>query len=470
MSRPNPTNTTAGDPPLVSSRYAWYVVCFLTLIYVFAFIDRQILSMMIGDLKVGLNLERDWHAGFLMGPAFAIFYTLFGIPFGRLADTKSRRLIISGGLGLWSFFTAGCGLARHFWQMALMRVGVGVGEASLSPSAYSIISDYFPKEKLGRAIAFYGMGIYFGSGMAYMIGGRVITYARGTADWHLPLLGTVAPWQKVFFVVGLPGLLLVPLFLLTIREPVRKGLLRKTASARNTSSTSIPFKEVLAYTAGNWKTMLTHNSGFALLAFSGLGATAWLPEVFRRVHQWDADKFGLTYGAIIAVFGTLGTFCGGYFSDLLERRGYRDSKIRVGLFASWIWFPFGIIYPLLSDANWAMFLVIFSVFFTGVPAALGPASIQEMVPNNLRGQTSAMFLLVVNIMGLAIGPLILALMTDFIFTRAEYGLDGIRYSLLWCTTLAHVFSTLLLWKCMRHFRESRDRLDRILAEDTVSWT
>ena len=169
------------EPPYPSTRYAWYVVVILMVLYIFAFIDRQILSMMIGDLKEGLNLEKDWHAGFLMGPAFAIFYTLFGIPLGRLADTRNRRLIIAMGLGLWSLLTAGCGLAKNFWQMALMRVGVGVGEASLSPSAYSMIADYFPKDKLGGAIAFYGMGIYLGSGLAYVVGGQAITYYSGNS-------------------------------------------------------------------------------------------------------------------------------------------------------------------------------------------------------------------------------------------------------------------------------------------------
>jgi MFS family permease len=431
-------------------------------IYVFAFIDRQILSMMIVDLKEGLNLDRDWHA--LMGPAFAIFYTLFGIPFGRLADSRSRRLIIAMGLGLWSLLTAGCGIAKNFWQMALMRVGVGVGEASLSPSAYSMISDYFPREKLGGAIAFYGMGIYLGSGIAYVIGGRAITYVRETAPWQLPLLGVVQPWQKVFFLVGLPGLLVVPLLLLTVGEPLRRGLLKRNAQETASSSVSIPIREVLHHMGQNWKTIVTHNIGFALLAFSGLGTTAWLPEMFRRVHGWEMDQFGLIYGGIFAVFGALGIFSGGYFADWLSRKGYRDSKIRIGFIAAWIWFPPGIAFPLLSDANAAMFLIVFAVYLAALPGALGAASIQELMPNNMRGQTSAIYLLVVNMMGLALGPLALALLTDYLFTEAAYGVEGIRYSLLSLTVAAHIISTFLLWRCMGHFRESKDRLELLMEE------
>ncbi|MEE8349667.1 MAG: MFS transporter [Acidobacteriota bacterium] len=449
------------DSPAHSRRYSWYVVVILMIIYVFSFIDRQILSMMVSDLKEGLNLETDWQAGFLMGPAFAIFYTLFGIPFGRLADTHNRRLVIAMGLGLWSLLTAGCGLAKNFWQMGLMRVGVGVGEASLSPSAYSLIADYFPREKLGRAIAFYGMGIYLGSGLAYMVGGQLIIAIRDTAAWQLPLLGTIEPWQKVFFFVGIPGLLVVPILLLTVREPLRKGLWKRSGSTSGQHSSTIPVSEVFLYMRANWKTILTHNIGFALLAFSGLGTTAWLPEMFRRVHGWEMDQFGLVYGGTFAFFGALGIFSGGYLSDLLSRRGYGDAKIRVGFLAAWLWFPAGIVFPLVGNAYLAMFLVVPAVFLTAVPGALGAASILEMMPNNMRGQTSAIYLLVVNMLGLALGPLILAVLTDYIFTVESYGIEGIRYSLLSLTVVAHVVSTLLLWKCMRYFRDSMNRLREV---------
>jgi MFS family permease len=171
----------SGSPP---EAYGWYVVGLLTLVYVFSFLDRSILSMMVEDLKAGLSLDRDWQVGFLMGPAFAIFCTIFGIPFGRLAHTRSRRHIVAAALAVWSLMTVGCGLARHFWKMALLRVGVGVGEASLSPSAYSIISDCFDPAKPARAIAVYSSGIYFGSGLAYMIGGKAVTALRGTEPWQ----------------------------------------------------------------------------------------------------------------------------------------------------------------------------------------------------------------------------------------------------------------------------------------------
>lgn len=437
-------------PDYASPAYSWYVVIVLTIIYVFSYIDRQILSLMVSDLKTGLNLQYDWQVGFLMGPAFAIFYTLFGIPFGRLADRVNRKGLIAIGLTIWSLTTAACGFAKTFMTMALLRVGVGTGEAALSPSAYSIIADYFPPKRVARAIAFYGMGIYLGGGLAYLIGGRVVAMVRQTEPWVLPGIGTIEPWQKVFLIVGLPGLLLLPVLWLTVREPVRKGLL-KTGKK---SGAAVPLREALAYLKTQWRTIATHNIGFALLAFSSYGTSAWLPEVFKRVHGWGAADFGLVYGAIVIVCGSAGVLSGGFFADWLSQRGYADAKIRVGFIAAWIWFPTGIAFPLLASDWLAMLLVVPTVFFAAMPFGVAPAAIAELMPNNLRGQTSAIYLFVINMIGLAIGPLVLALMTDYVFDLARFGEAGIRYSLLTTTAIAHLGATILLWRCMRLFRQS----------------
>ncbi len=176
------------EPAYPSARSAWYVVAVLTLVYVFSFIDRQILSLLVRPLRRDLGIS-DTEVSILMGFSFAVFYTFCGIPLGRLADTRSRRSIVAVGLIFWSAFTALCGLARNFGQMLAYRVGVGVGEAALSPSAYSLITDYFPKEKLGTAISVYSMGIYIGAGMSYLLGGIVVRFASAQEAWILPLVG-----------------------------------------------------------------------------------------------------------------------------------------------------------------------------------------------------------------------------------------------------------------------------------------
>lgn len=444
------------SPERPSEGYAWYVVGVLLLVYLFSFLDRQILSLMVDDLKIGLSIERDWQVAILMGPAFAVFYTIFGIPFGRAADTRSRKHIISIGLALWSLMTVGCGFARSFWQMGMLRVGVGVGEASLSPSAYSIIADYFDGSKLARAIALYSSGIYLGSGLAYLIGGQAISLLRGTDPWVVPLLGTIPGWQKVFLIVGLPGLLVVPLVLWTVREPIRRGLV---ASRAGDGNTVLPLSEVAAHARANWKALATHNVGFALLSFSSYGTGSWLPSMFKRVHGWDEAQFGLVYGSIVFFGSAGGAIFGGVLADWLAKRGYRDAKIRVGFFAAWLWLPFGIAFPILDDGALAMAVAAPAAFLASMPFGVAPAALQEMMPNNLRGQMSALYLFMTNLLGLAIGPLIVGATTDYVFSPELYGVAGIRWSLLWTTLFAHVVAALLLYRGMSEYRQARDRYE-----------
>jgi MFS family permease len=442
------------EPDYPPARTAWFAVGALTVVYVFSFLDRQILSLLVEDLKAGLRLERDWQAGFLMGPAFAIFYTLFGFPLGRMADSSVRRNLVAAGLAMWSLMTAGCGLAKNFWQMALGRIGVGVGEASLGPSAYSIIADMFPRHKMGAAMGFYTMGIYLGSGVAFMAGGPAVDLFRDSAPWNLPLLGAVPGWQKVFFAVGLPGLLLTPLFLLTVKEPLRRGAgaLQKTASP--------PLSEVLAYFRQNLSTLGLHGLGFSMLSFSSYGSAAWLPTFFSRVHGWSPGEFGLPYGLIVFVFGSLGILSGGILADWLLRRGRRDAKMWVPWFAAWAWFPFGILIPVLENPYWAMVLMTGASFLTAMPNGMAPASIQEMMPNRMRGQASAVYLFINNLIGLGVGPVALGWMTDYVFTEEDWGVEGVRYSLLTVTTAAHAIATGLLWKCRSCYCKSLDRLEK----------
>lgn len=208
---------TQGAPYPAPSN-AWYTVAVLMVIYVFNFMDRTILNLLVAPIKKDLQIS-DTQMSYLMGFSFALFYTLFGFPIGRLADRANRKSLIGAGLFLWTMMTAGCGLARQYWQFLLLRVGVGVGEAALGPSAYSIITDCFPKEKLGRALSLYSYGIFLGAGIAVLVGGTVAQWAATQGPIDLPVVGIVFPWQVVFLIVGFAGL--PPL--LTIREPLRRG-------------------------------------------------------------------------------------------------------------------------------------------------------------------------------------------------------------------------------------------------------
>ena len=460
--------TVLSSPPASSAEetqypgigYAWYVVGVLTFVYIFSFIDRQILNLLVRPIRRDLGIS-DTQMSLLMGFSFALFYTFFGIPLGRLADSKSRRTIIAAGFAVWSLFTAGCGVAKNFAQMLLMRVGVGIGEAALSPAAYSIIADYFPPKRRATALSVYSMGIYIGSGIAFIVGGIVAGIAAKQEEWILPLVGATRPWQVVFFIVGLPGVFLA-LLMYTVKEPLRRGMrMAKTADGK-TQVAQTPLSEVIAYLSQNWKTFLCHNVGFALLSFSSYGSSAWIPTFFVRNHGWTEATAGQVYGWIVAIASTLGIVAGGRLADWMAERGYRDATMRVGLIVSLAWFPSGMLYPLVSDPTTAAWLIVPSAFFASAPFGVAPAAIQQMMPNSMRGQASAIYLFVINLIGLGVGPTAVAMTTDYIFQDD----NAVRYSLLLVATLAHVVAALLLWAGIKPFQRSLDHLQEWTAQQS----
>ncbi|NKB39064.1 MAG: MFS transporter [Gammaproteobacteria bacterium] len=385
--------------------YAWYVVAVLMLAYTFSFVDRQILSLMVGPIRRDLGIS-DTGFSLLSGFSFAVFYTLMGIPLGRYADNHSRRNLVVVGILFWSLMTTLCGFARQFWQLFITRMGVGVGEAALSPAAYSLISDYFPKEKLGKAISVYGTGIYLGAGMAFVVGGLVIEWLSNTPPLHIPLLGTLRAWQLAFIVVGLPGVLFA-LLALTIREPSRQG----ASSGQN----SIPLREVIQFVFSRWQTFVPYILGISFISLFGYGVFAWFPEFIHRTYQWKIGDAGIVTGVIVLVFGSAGIISGGIFADTLMHRGYKDAHLRAVFIGACCLVPFAILFPLMPDANWAFTLFAGVMFFTSFHYGIIPSGLQIVVPNRMRGQISALYLFVNNIIGLGFGPTLVGLLTDYLY-------------------------------------------------------
>lgn len=446
---PGDTDEAAKEPPYPPIGYAWYVVGVLMLIYVISFIDRQILSLLVTAIERDLVVS-DVMMGLLMGPSFAIFYTLFGIPLGRLADHRSRRGIIVAGVALWSLMTACCAIARNYAQLFLFRVGVGVGEAALSPAAYSLITDYFPRQKLATAISVYGMGIYLGSGLAFLLGGLVIQFVSGTETLALPFLGTIRPWQVVFLIVGLPGLLF-SLIMFTVREPHRRGLAKKVAGV---APAGLSFKEVLNYIHSNKATFFCHNMGFALLAFAAYASLSWVPTFFVRTYGWTPQAVGQAYGLIIMICGSAGIVCGGHLADWLARRGRIDAKMRIGVLSALGCIPFSIAYPLAPNGALAMACLAPLSFALALPFGAAPAAMQEVMPPNMRGQAAALYLFVVNLIGYGLGPPAVALFTDHVFHDKAL----IGNSLLIVGTISTVLAAVLLMLGLKPYRASMEHL------------
>lgn len=233
------TDATLQQGTRRSYAYEWYVVVICMLAYIFSFVDRQILALMIEPIKQDLQLS-DTQFSLLHGLAFSLFYAFMGIPIALLADRYSRPKIIAIGVAFWSLATAACGLSRNFAQMFLARIGVGVGEAALSPATYSMLSDMFPRDKLGRAVGIYSIGSFIGGGMAFLIGGYVINLLKSVDTVLVPGIGAMRPWQVTFFIVGLPGLLVALLILLTVRDPHRLGLRRNAAGQAQSPRCATP--------------------------------------------------------------------------------------------------------------------------------------------------------------------------------------------------------------------------------------
>lgn len=415
---------------------AWYMVGVLMIIYVVSFIDRQILSLLVKPIRAAMEIS-DLQMGLLMGFGFALFYTFFGIPLGWMADRYNRLGLIAVGLVVWSIMTAGCGLANQFYSLLFFRFGVGIGEAALSPAAYSMIADAFPPRRLGTAISVYSMGIYIGSGLAMLGGGYIVHYATSGAVPALPLIGEVAPWQLVFIAVGLPGLPLA-LLLLTLREP-----------ARHKSSTGATFGQTLAYIKAHAAAFFLHSIGFGLLALVGYANMAWTITFFARIHKWEVPDAASWYGIAILVGGSIGIIMGGYLGDLLRGRSHSDGSMRACLLSALLSLPFMALFPLVSNAAVSMALVGLVTFTTSLASGAAPAVIQQMMPPAMRGQASAIYLFIVNLVAMGIGPLAVGF-----FNTNVFGDEGLGYSLIVVGMSGCAGAALLLGTGLAPFRRA----------------
>ncbi|MDX2143593.1 MAG: MFS transporter [Rhodospirillaceae bacterium] len=433
------------EPPYPSPAYSWYVVVVLTLAYMLSFLDRQIMALMVQPIKRDLGIS-DTAMSLLLGLAFAIFYTILGLPIGRWADRASRRGIIGGGIALWCLMTAACGLARDYWTLFLARIGVGVGEATLAPSALSLISDYFPKEKRGQALSFYNAGVGLGAAVAMILGGQVIQYVSTQPPVELPVLGQLYAWQTVFLVVGLPGLLVAAL-MLTVKEPFRRGKMKRQVAAG--ASDEIPVAEVVQFLKQRWKMFASHFVGMSVVTILGYAYFSWLPTTFIRTWGWSIGQISLAYGIIMIVTVPLGVNFGGWLSDRLYKQGHKDGHMRSNLYGVAIFMagPY-VLVPLMPTPELALFVLVFGSIGGAWVTATGAASLMMICPNQMRGQITALYYFVISILGLTVGPSAVAIVTDFVFKDEAM----LRYSLALTCGVATMFAIVLLVYNLKYFR------------------
>jgi predicted MFS family arabinose efflux permease len=408
---------------------AWYALGVLFVVYVANFVDRQILAIVLDDVKAELQVS-DTLMGLLSGPAFVVFYTVAGIPIARLADRSSRRTIIACGLAVWSVMTALCGLAKSYPQLLLARIGVGVGEAAGTPPSHSLLSDLFPPERRATALSIYAMGIYVGVMFGYLAGG----FVREAFDW-----------RTAFLVVGLPGIPLALLVQASVREPVRG------ASDGRADEATPPLREVVRFLASRrafvWVTIAA-----CFQSLSGYSILAWAPSFLRRVHAMDPAEAGLSIGLVTGIGGAFGAWLGGALVDRLARRD-RRWIVWLPAWVSALSVPFAVPFYLAEGrtATLAAFVpfYVLSAMYVGPLWSVG----QSVVRPRMRALASAILLVVLNLVGLGLGPLAVGAANDLL--HARLGDDAIRWSLLVMAGMGG----LAAWPFARAARTLRAELD-----------
>jgi MFS family permease len=428
--------------------YEWYVVVICMLAYVFSFIDRQVLALMIEPIKRDLHLT-DTQFSLLHGFAFSLFYAVMGMPIAYLADRFARPRIVAGGIALWSVATATCGLSQNFAHMFVSRMSVGVGEAALSPATYSMLADLFPKAKFGRAVGIYSLGSFIGGGVAFLVGGYVIALLKHASVFTLPVLGDVRAWQITFFIVGLPGLLIALLFRLTVRDPARKGLAQDGAG----HAKRVSMADSMRFIGAHRKTFFCHYLGFSFYAMTLYCLMSWTPAFYMRRFGLTPVEAGYTLGVVMLAANTAGVFCGGWLSDWLLRRGHADAPMRAACIGAACMLVPSIAFAQTATLGASLAWLVAAMFFASFPLPTSAAAMQTLAPNQMRAQVSALFLLVSNLIGLGLGTTLVALITDKVFGSPL----AVGRSMTIIDALATLLAVALLFIGCRHFRASLER-------------
>ena len=425
----------------VSNRYSSYVLGLLFVVYVFNFIDRQVLSILLPSIKEEMEVS-DTYMGFLTGPAFVLFYTFAGIPIARFADRTSRRSVIALGLVVWTAMTAASGLVRSFWQLAAARVGVGIGEAAGSPPAHSLLADYFPPERRATALSIYGAGVYLGVAAAYLGGGYI---------------GHHFGWRTVYLVIGLAGFPLAALVRFTIRE-LPRGYSDAGAAGREEA---VSLGQALRALASN-RSFILVMLATSVMSLSGYGVLTWGATFLMRVHDMGMVEVGVWLGLAIGITGGLGAYLGGRWADAMGRR---DRRWYVWLPALELALavPFVAGFVLLESRIGA--LLCFVPFHLLASMYLGPmlSTIQNLVVPRMRATASAVNLFVVNLVGLGVGPLLMGFLNDRL--AADYGQEAIRWSMLFVGIVGGG-SSFLFYAAGRNLREDLDAALRAVDQDS----
>ena len=396
-------------PPPISPATRRYAMVVLAVVYMFNFVDRQILSILLPAIRDEFQVG-DTVLGLLAGTAFAIFYVVLGVPIARLADRVNRRNLISLAVAVWSGMTALSGLAANIWHLALARIGVGIGEAGCSPPAHSMIADLYPPEKRSTAMGFYTLGISAGIMLAYLAGG-----------WVVQNIG----WRAAFFIVGVPGLLLALIVRFTVPEPQRGA-----AEQRQDSGKQPALIDVARFLLAR-RSFLYMSVAAGLSAFVGYSTINFMPSFIVRSFSMEFTPLGFWLGLNYGIAGGFGFFMGGYLADHVGRNGQRRALQFIAL-AMLLTTVFNAAVFLSPTVLWCLALFVIPSVTANVYLAPALSQTQSLVSLRMRAVASSLLLLVINVIGLALGSPVTGFISDLL--EPSLGAESMRYSLLLVST------------------------------------
>ena len=434
---------TARSEPWPAPRQAWYAVTIFALALMVNFLDRGIVTLLVEPIKRDLHLT-DLQMSVIMGFAFVCFYVIVGFPIARLVDSKSRRLIMGLGITCWSVMTGMCGLAQNFWQLFAARIGVGVGEACSGPATFSMISDLFPPHRLPRAIAVLNFGFFGGAGIALLVGGAIIGALSALPPMDVPLIGTLHGWQLSFLIASIPGLI-VALLMTTVREPKRRGRMLDAAPGK-----APPLKDVFGFLRLNFRTYFLLFAGLGCNTIVFFGTIVWQPTFFWRTYGWSPAKYGLIQGVIMLVMSPGAALFGSWIAERFARHGREDANMRTVLLSACCYIPGTVAMALMPNPYLAIAAAAWVNFWGACNSGPYNAAFQTITPSRMRGQITALYLFVFNVIGAGMGPTVVALFTDKLYHSDAL----IGYAL---ATNAMVFAPLILglfWLTLKPYSRS----------------
>lgn len=410
---------------------AWTAVCLLSAANLLSFFHRNLASLLAEPIRNEFGMS-DMQVGLLIGPLFSASYLLAVFPIARLADRGSRNIVVGCCVLVWSLFTSLGLIARSFYTLALLRIGVGAAESGLAPSSLSLLADYFSARTLSRATGIFMSGIYLGGGLAMLGGGWLATVIDPMNTFSLSLLGSISGWKLIFFLAGLPGLLLgfVIMAIKDPRVPVTVGTKPRPHGHYDGLAMVLRSRPHIGLIGG-----------FALMIFVGSATAAWIPTFLQRAYDWTLPEIGFRYGVIITVCGASSSILGGWLASSLRSNGRPNSHLVMLMVCFVCLVPTASLFPLMPSAEAALVLIGLMNMFAATSLGIGFSLLQEITAEHLRARISALNSVAANIIGGALGPVTVAFLSDHMFTSSE----ALSMALASTAAVGSIAASALLW-------------------------